>query len=482
MYQAITNQGVLTPDTVTLNRHALVAATPEPFSYDDDGNLLSDGKWNYTWDGENRLIAIQSLSSIPDIAKHRMEYSYDGQGRRIYAKQMTWTGSAYRLADEERYWYDGWNLIGRASLTGLLQTYCWGLDLSGSIQGAGGVGGLLWLTSQSTVNAQPSTYFYGYDGNGNVKNLLSANDGSVAANYEYGPFGELLRGDGMMATLNPFRFSTKFQDAETGLIYYGYRYYNSEIGGWLSRDPMEEDGGNGLYAILDNDAANSFDYLGLKGNGHHIIPWSVFNGAVKEEVQEFFDSDLARIFNDYYKSHGAEALDGISAKAYNKLVSAELEKFLGKTALKDMTLKQAEKFLLLIKNAPPESGIAVYNNAVRRAAAAAMKRGLEKAAEEAAEKSLEKVVAKGAIKGGSKLAKVGKAIPLVGTVVAIYFIYDDSKVYGAGPAIINGGVDAIPLVGTGKVIAELIAGGRFLDVTVGPKNVNPSDSSCPAKD
>ena len=151
VYQAITNQGVLAPDTVTLNRHALVAATPEPFTYDDDGNLLSDGKWNYTWDGENRLIAIQSLSSIPDAAKHRMEYSYDCQGRRIYARQMTWTGSLFRLADEERYWYDGWNLIARADLKGLVQTYCWGLDLSGSTEGAGGdyldVGENLRMTS-----------------------------------------------------------------------------------------------------------------------------------------------------------------------------------------------------------------------------------------------------------------------------------------------------------------------------------------------
>jgi hypothetical protein len=168
-------------------------------------------------------------------------------------------------------------------------------------------------------------------------------------------------------------------------------------------------------------------------------------------------------------------LDGIKVLEYNKLVSEELETFLGKTALKDMTLKQAEEFLQLIKNAPPNSGIAIYNNAVRRNAAAAMKRGLEKAAEQAAQRSLERVVAAGAGKGGSRLAK---AIPLVGTVVAVYFIYDDSKVYGTGPAIINGGVDAIPLLGRGKIIGELIDGRRFLDVTVGPRKVRPSETSC----
>jgi len=80
------------------------------------------------------------------------------------------------------------------------------------------------MTDQSTLNAQPTTFFYSFDGNGNVLGLINANDGATAAQYDYGPFGELMRSDGAMAKLNPFRFSTKFQDAETDLLYYGYRY------------------------------------------------------------------------------------------------------------------------------------------------------------------------------------------------------------------------------------------------------------------
>jgi RHS repeat-associated protein len=45
-----------------------------------------------------------------------------------------------------------------------------------------------------------------------------------------------------MAKANPFRFSTKFQDDETDLLYYGYRYYNASAGRWLSRDPSAEPG------------------------------------------------------------------------------------------------------------------------------------------------------------------------------------------------------------------------------------------------
>ncbi len=43
-----------------------------------------------------------------------------------------------------------------------------------------------------------------------------------------------------MAKAKPFRFSTKYQDDETDLLYYGYRYYNASTGRWNSRDPIEE--------------------------------------------------------------------------------------------------------------------------------------------------------------------------------------------------------------------------------------------------
>jgi len=56
-----------------------------------------------------------------------------------------------------------------------------------------------------------------------------------------GPFGEVIRGTGPMAKANPFRFSTKYQDDETDLLYYGYRYYSASIGRWTGRDPISEE-------------------------------------------------------------------------------------------------------------------------------------------------------------------------------------------------------------------------------------------------
>ncbi len=59
-----------------------------------------------------------------------------------------------------------------------------------------------------------------------------------------------------------FRFSTKFTDTETGLVYYGQRYYNPTLGRFINKDPIEESGGLNLYGFAGNDGVNRWDYLG----------------------------------------------------------------------------------------------------------------------------------------------------------------------------------------------------------------------------
>ena len=93
---------------------------------------------------------------------------------------------------------------------------------------------------------------------------VAACPGHFAPYGEYGPFGEVLRSTGPMAKANPFRFSTKYQDDETDLLYYGYRYYNPSTGRWLSRDPIHEKGGFNLYAFVANNPVSEFDILGQR--------------------------------------------------------------------------------------------------------------------------------------------------------------------------------------------------------------------------
>ncbi len=94
--------------------------------------------------------------------------------------------------------------------------------------------------------------------------LVKSSDGTVSAAYDYDAFGNTLKAAGEYARRNPLRFSTKYADAETGLLYYGYRYYDPQTGRWISRDPQGESGGLNLYAFVGNNPATRIDALGLR--------------------------------------------------------------------------------------------------------------------------------------------------------------------------------------------------------------------------
>jgi len=79
--------------------------------------------------------------------------------------------------------------------------------------------------------------FYSYDTNSNVTDLVDTKGDSVAL-YEYGPFGETAAQKGSLVEVNPFHFSTKDLDVRVGLYFYGYRFYQPELGRWISRDPI----------------------------------------------------------------------------------------------------------------------------------------------------------------------------------------------------------------------------------------------------
>jgi RHS repeat-associated protein len=103
-----------------------------------------------------------------------------------------------------------------------------------------------------------------YDGNGNIIALVNAADGTLAASFEYDPFGNTIKATGAAANAQPFGFSTKYTDTETGLCYYGLRYYNPSTGRWPSRDPIEEQGGVNLYGFVENSPLSEVDSIGLK--------------------------------------------------------------------------------------------------------------------------------------------------------------------------------------------------------------------------
>jgi len=168
-----------------LNQYTNVAngVTDAP-TYDADGNILTYGGWTFAWDGENRLINASNSSTV-------IENAYDYMGRRFQKIVNGVTNT---------FLYDGWAMIREESTT-TTNHYVYGLDLSGSMQGAGTIGGIL------TADLNGTTAFYCYDANGNVTDLVDTN-GSTVAHYEYDPFGNTTVKTGALADSNPFRLST----------------------------------------------------------------------------------------------------------------------------------------------------------------------------------------------------------------------------------------------------------------------------------
>lgn len=234
---------------------AQLAKALQVFSYDDDGNLSSDGIWDFQYDSENRLVlmATTSVAASFGYLNRVLQFRYDYLGRRVMKRDDTVSGS------ERRFLYAGWNVIAEIDVSGTIKrTFTWGLDLTGSLSATGGVGALLQIRDE----AQNKTLLPTYDGNGNVAALVNADSGALEAAYEYDPSGQLLRCEGAYAKDNPFRFSTKWQDDESGLSYYGHRYYSSAMGRFINRDPIAEQGGLNLYGFCGNDGINGIDILG----------------------------------------------------------------------------------------------------------------------------------------------------------------------------------------------------------------------------
>ena len=169
----------------------------ESFTYDLDGNMLTDGKWTYTWDGENRLLTATS-------ATQKLEFAYDYQSRRVSKKVYTGSPGSWTLSKTEKFVYDGFYQIASFDGGNVLQkSYLRNGDK------------LLAMTDH--INA--ANYFYIIDGNKNVMALVDAT-GTIQAEYTYDIFGRIIGKTGDKAALNPFRFSSEFYDDETNLVYF----------------------------------------------------------------------------------------------------------------------------------------------------------------------------------------------------------------------------------------------------------------------
>lgn len=207
------------------------------YGYDANGNLVrrqdkaTGDVTVYVYDAQNQLVGIQR----PDGST--VSYRYDGIGRRI-EKDVAGVVT--------RYVYDGDDLL--LELDGadnLLARYTHGPGADRPV----------------AMERGGAEYYYLADHQGSIRFVLD-DAGNAVNSYEYDSFGRrLVETEGIE---NPFQFTGREFDPESGLYYYRARYYDPVAGRFVSQDPARFDSGSShFYSYLENDPLNARDPSGM---------------------------------------------------------------------------------------------------------------------------------------------------------------------------------------------------------------------------
>jgi len=203
--------------------------------YDDNGNLTSDATRTFTYDYENRLVSVSPGA---------ISYKYDSLGRRL-EKNVSGTIT--------RYFFDGSRVVEeRDGSDVVVATYVYGS----------------WIDEILTMNRGGNTYYYHQNSLGSIAAVTNG-VGAVVERYEYDAYGNVSVFDGSYSSLpgsaigNPYMFTGREYDPETGFYYYRARYYDPVWGRFLQQDPLGYVDGMNLYEYVRENPVNWVDPRGL---------------------------------------------------------------------------------------------------------------------------------------------------------------------------------------------------------------------------
>lgn len=218
------------PSTFDLNNR-LVSFNGVAYSYDANGNLLSDGINTYHWNVRNELTGVSQGSSV------LLGFSYDAEGRRV-TKQV---GGKAAM----QYVYDGFNAVQEIQ-SGVVNPILTGLGVD-ERYGRNDLGGRVYFLT----DALGSTV------------ALADRAGVVRQRYSYDPYGNTQASDITSGFTNPYQYAGRELDFP-GLYYYRARYYGEGLGRFLSPDPLGFNGGQyNFYAYVNESPLIFNDPLGL---------------------------------------------------------------------------------------------------------------------------------------------------------------------------------------------------------------------------
>ena len=223
------------------------------YTYDNNGNLIgtedSKGKTVLEYDYENRLTKLTK----PDGTWTR--FTYDPFGRR-YSKETS-------DGQKEIYIYDGLHIIevydGNTMQLKSSFVHSDVIDeaLFGSIQG--------------------QDVYYHQDGLNSVK-ALTDGGGNEMARYDYDAWGNLTTT--LPSIANPFTYTGREWDKETGLYYYRARYYDAKVGRFVTKDPIGFAGGINQFVYVGNNPVNFIDPWGLQSSDPDKGQWGPLTNAL----------------------------------------------------------------------------------------------------------------------------------------------------------------------------------------------------------
>ncbi|MCD8283813.1 MAG: RHS repeat-associated core domain-containing protein, partial [Opitutae bacterium] len=278
-----------------LNQYSDVVVEGDSFvpEYDADGNMIvvkaSSGTWDVEHSGENRPTTWTKRET-----GEKIYMMFDALGRRTEKRVLN--ASGVRTL-RERYVYNGFlcvQILDGDSNNAVIKEFVW--DPTESVA----TRPLAFSHVRESLNL-----LYNFDGNKNVSEVFYlAEANGIGAHYDYAPFGAVCRTTRATRVTgfdaieqNPFRFSSEFHDPELDLVYYNYRHYSPTLGRFLSRDPIEEQGGLNLYAFL----RNQFGVLDVFGLDSYSTPPSAYGANLLPipEIDPYFSSSSPNFYLNF---------------------------------------------------------------------------------------------------------------------------------------------------------------------------------------
>lgn len=226
----------------------LVQTPDASYVYDINGNLIAkhskEGKILFAYDALDRMVKVEN----PE--KQRVQYIYDSFHRRIEQRLDEWQEGEWKHQGTEKFIYDGFKEIGKIDQEGNLVEL---RILDNSLTSDTGSAVALELYGKLLVPI--------HDLQGSVSCLVDAESGEIIENYSYSAFGEECIKSSFVR--NPWRYCSKRVNESTGLVFFGKREYDPQMGRWISPDPLLFCDTPNLYAFARNDPLNCTDQYGL---------------------------------------------------------------------------------------------------------------------------------------------------------------------------------------------------------------------------